>query len=116
MNDNKPKTTTLVNRITRPRRERGRDWGSERFILARMGVEELLWWTSRSEWTGRLGGCRPAPACLIVVDALGSWRVLHEGGRLSKRMLSEHAGAINEFFGCEVADKLDPKKTLIIEA
>ena len=114
--------TRLVDRIILPRKDNCCDWGSVRFVLARQGAKELLWWTARKTWVGRMEGYQPAPAELLLrqpsehfSSGLGKSRTLHEGGRLSRALLLEHAQAIDAFFGQEVTPLLDPKKTLLLE-
>lgn len=110
-------TFNLVEQVTRGRKSPGVDWQCSIVVLARYGPKEL-WWEGSKRWRSEY-----FPAELILVDdGERRWssctyghKTLHEGGRLSAKLLAAHAATIDEFFGCPVAEKLDPKKTLLIE-
>lgn len=111
----------VVQRIILPRRDGGSDWGTERFLLARRGKIELFWWKAHKAWQDRLIGYQPEPASLsLQLPQAGVnftyciTSTLHEGGRLSRKLLLQYADKINEAFGVKIADKLDPQKTLLI--
>ena len=85
-----------------------------------------MWQKSGKSWRDRLSGYQPYPAELQTVEPNSSrWdkpdvehsafhRTLHSGGRLSKNVILIHAEQIDKFFGMEVANLIDPKRTLIL--
>jgi hypothetical protein len=124
-----PETTwRTVDRIIRQRHEGGSDWGTERFVLVRQvrngGLRELVWWQSHKAWSGRMSGYQHTPARLLTISYKGAstlsatdtWKVIHEGGRLSRAVISQHADAINRFFDEPVADQIEVKRTLVNSA
>jgi hypothetical protein len=116
----------------RPKLEGGADWEALRPVLARViyanGYEcEVWWWRGATVWSG-VGSKRYKP-CELLVATPPSWAMTHktvggantsthsivEGGRLSKKMLLEHADKIDAMLAIEgVGKELHPKKTLII--
>ena len=108
-----------VARIVRPRVERGIDYGADRWLLARKGTRELIWRVA-CQVRGTLVMPRVhEPGELALYDwghsILGT--TLHnEGGRLSRAMCMRHSAAIDAFFGEDVAHRLHPRRTLLIEA
>lgn len=102
----------LVARIVLgPHDDSGWYWVSKRFLLVKCGDKRLFWWLSRME-----NRYHSQPSELII-DKICShlWTTLYSGGRLSKKVISDNAAKINEFFGCEVAHLINIKKTLIIK-
>jgi hypothetical protein len=108
-----------VERIVRPRMTPGVDFGADRVVLVRDGDKELWWRLSHKTWMGLIFGYQHTGATLeLVSDAyLGypNLKELHEGGRLSRKLLTQYADKINKFFGCQVAQAIDPKKTLVAD-
>lgn len=109
--------TYLKDRVSRPRREPGHDWGSERIVLVRLGHRELWWWRSHKSWMDILRGYEHTEAQLVLAEHCNgssvTYRRIHEGGRMSKRLFMEHAREIDAHFGQEVAPFIDQKLTLI---
>jgi hypothetical protein len=107
-----------VDRITRPAKSSGVAWGSPIVVLARMGPKEL-WWEGGQQWQGDY-----FPRELyLVTDGDLRWRKaeletvsrrLVEGGRLSRALFAAHAEAIDAFFVPGTAERLHPRKTVII--
>lgn len=114
-------TAVHVDRIILGRYERGVDHESRRAVLARDAQgHELLWQFAGKGWVNLLHGYQPFPARLVLRDTTNQplgWaaeRALHEGGRLSRRLLATHEKAIDEFFGIAVVARLLPGKTLLL--
>lgn len=108
----------VVDRIVRPRRENGSDWDSQRIVLCKYGTKELWWWTSRKSWQDRLVGYQYEPGELVTADVSRAhlFNTVHNGGRLSKKLLETYAAKIDEFFGVPgLTNKLSPKTTLVVE-
>lgn len=111
---------TFVDRIVLKKRQTpGVNWSSDCFVLVHRGHKELWWWTARPYYLGSLGGTVNQAAELIPVDTSANYplykqRTLHEGGRLSRKLLGNFASEIAEFFGCEQLPILSPRKTPII--
>jgi hypothetical protein len=114
----------VVARIARPRCEFGIDYDAIRFVLARFGDKELQWHGAGQHWRS-LGQYISHAATLVLhdysyVDARTSWArhqtwEIHEGGRLSKALLKEHAKKIDEFFGVPVSKYLHSRKTVLVK-
>lgn len=103
-----------IDRVVLPRRSSGVDWSGERIVLARYGNKELWWRKSGSTWQAvGLYGHEPAALMLVKWEdkrqrGVPAIRRPHEGGRLSQKVLQEHAEAIDEWFGMKVAYQLGP--------
>jgi hypothetical protein len=109
-----------VDRVVLPRHDDGCDWGSVRWVLARRGDRELVWWTPGKSWVGVLGGYRHRGGELFFTrgDRRGyTERVMtvFEDGRVTRERLLAHAVTLNEFFGAKVAHLIDPRRTLVLE-
>lgn len=79
----------VVPLIVRPRHDRGVDWGQDRKVVARNGIAEILWVPGNTCRIG-IGFTEYFPAELqFVPDVEKSmdYKSLHEGGRLSRRLL-----------------------------
>lgn len=114
----------FVDRVVLPRRDRGVDWGDRRRLIARKGESTLLFIVPGT-WSPVCGvrgfGRKYDPASLIL------WRDRHERfaghatdhlaqGRISRRVLAEHAGAIDAAFGVPgLTASLDLSKTALVE-
>jgi hypothetical protein len=93
-----------------PRLVHGCDHGVDGQILLRRGRIELIWRKGSMQWAGR-GNQEYEPAHLELytgTDNDGSWpryKTLQRGGRLTKRVIEQHANAIKEAFDvCELPD------------
>lgn len=68
-----------------------------------------------------MSGTQPFAASIIgyignIQTGLGyHWDTIAEGGRASRALFLKHAEAINKFIGADVADKMHPGKTLIVQ-
>ena len=104
-----------------PRKTRTQDWGAEQILLAQQNTKQLVWLYARKEWQGRCKGYTHQPAELQLrepdqlCERVQRSHCLHEGGRLSLRLLQSYAKTIDAFFGCEVTKHLSTKHTLILE-
>jgi hypothetical protein len=114
--------TYRKDRIIRPRIEGGCDWGAERIVLVRKGDKELFWRKACKSWASLLDGYRHDPAALMLCDhsnltsGVPKEKTLHNtGGRLSKRLIMDHAEEIDKFFGEETATFVDIKLTLLLK-
>ncbi len=102
-------TTKRVPLITRAKNSGGVIWSGTIKVIARRGTKEL--WA----YPGHVS---------LVEDAENHWRDcrsktvvdIRETCFVSRALFARQAIAINEFFGCEVAGRLDPYgTTLVIE-
>ena len=102
--------TTTVPRIWLPRREDGLDYGAKRAIVVRLfdangqTAKELRWNLGSTSFVCRgVQAWHPSTLTLnnlLVLPYGPEWRnELHEGDRLSKKLLSRHASVITEAFG-----------------
>jgi hypothetical protein len=105
----------------RPRHEDGVDWSAERIVLVTDGQRELWWRKTGKRWGDQLHPSIHMPGSLMLVFVNKNngrdsrVRRLHEGGRLSKRLLLQHREAIDQFFGQDgVAAAVDPRRTLVL--
>jgi hypothetical protein len=78
----------------------GADHGAEGRVIARNGNRRLIWRLGHTGWSGR-GSTSYYPARLEVINPKGAKtyrtpKAVHEGGRLSKAVLKEHAATIRE--------------------
>lgn len=105
----------LVDRIVLPSCEHGVDWGAKRLLLARIGTKALTWTKGHTSWCGR-GETAYYPAELNLIDLARTldYTTLHEGGRLSHRLIAQYAEKIDAFFGCPVAKRINHRFTLIV--
>jgi len=129
--------------VVRPQAEFGIDWSRPRTVLARRGTLELWWQGPGSVWSGVGIPHEYVPTELITYDVkLKAWpdppsdsrstgtprraaaserasNALHEGGRLSRRLLVEHAVAIDTFFGVAGVEPLidlnKDRRTLVLK-
>lgn len=118
----------FVERIMLPRSEHGTDWSAERVLLVerreRDGFKTQLFWVQAGKYyADRTSGYVPCSGSLKLLTPpsgkLGGMyryldKTLAEGGRLSAKMLQEHAKEIDAVFGAGVAALLDPKHTLVL--
>jgi hypothetical protein len=111
---------TLVEPVVRPRNAPGVHWGGNITVLARLGDKEL-WKCPGSQLSNRMSRYYVSGHITLVNNADKHWRNytersvdISDNGRASRALFQRQAKMINDFFGCEVADKLDPKKTLIV--
>ena len=121
---------TIVDQIVRPKVEGGCEWGNFRKVLVRLvrggkPVKELWWMPGFTGWAGR--GCTDYYHSQLMTDAEdGSGRplgganselkTLHEGGRLSVKLIAKYAKQIDAFFGDSVSGLIrNTRKTMIIE-
>lgn len=108
----------VVEQIILPRRPSFYlDLGADRKVLVQKGDETLEWRPGYSVTEDMMSGQVYQPAALVLrkpeKDPLGI--DLHEGGRLSKKMLSQYRAAIVEEFGEKAFDAIDTRKTVIVD-
>jgi hypothetical protein len=108
----------LVSQLIAPRVSvsRGVDHGTIGKILVKKESIELVWRGGSTYWSG-MNGNRYSQASLQIIG-IGNDRVgreLHEGGRLSARVIRECAKKIDAIFGNGTAEHIDIKKTLVLE-
>lgn len=104
-----------------PQCEGGCDYSRTGKVLVRFGDKRLVWRKPGSVWSG-IGMPRSyCPAELQVlgedITRFGSDSVLFEGGRLSKRRISDAIKKIRSLMKLPKlsVDQIDPKKTYIVE-
>jgi hypothetical protein len=116
-------TIEVVPLIVRPRHDRGVDWGAVRKVVARSGQSEI-WWVPGSTCRIGIGFNEYFPAELkLVVDVEKGnnmdYKTLHEGGKLSRRLLEECN--VNKLLSVglnnlpDVAGHWKPKHTVIVK-
>lgn len=102
----------------------GVDTGSDAKVLVASGLLRLVWSKAHSRAYGMRGmGSVAEPGCLEarrfeLKDGRLNWRGstdLLSGGRPSRKNLMSAAEAINALFGPGVAERIDPKKTLVLQ-
>lgn len=110
----------LVDQIVRPRSERGVDYGNERLVLIRRGDKELTWEKGSKFFAGR-GMQDYAPASLVYRnyaerDATIHGTDIHEGGRLSRKLLKQYDKRIKNLFDLQrnFSDIYVPGTTMVI--
>lgn len=91
----------------------GVDYGADRMLLAQCGTKKLWWRKGHTAWVcqGQTGYYK-AELCCGKGYASDISRTIFEGGRLTKKRLMEHAAKIDEYFGFEITQHLDPKRTM----
>lgn len=101
--------------------KQGVDHGRDGKILARgpkvLEGRWLVWRPGGTYWSG-LSGNRYAPAQLVIqrldyqYDRMPT--VIHEGGRLSRKLILLHQEAIDKEFGAGAAVRIDVRHTLVV--
>jgi hypothetical protein len=113
-------TIQVVPLITRPRHDRGVDWGKDRKIVARNGNTEIVWLPGHTCRIG-IGLNEYFPAELqFVADTtkIMEFKSLHEGGKLSRKLL-EQCG-VDKLMAAGLSDSPDvvghwkPNHTVVI--
>lgn len=107
----------VIEQLILPRvdQEQGVDYGAPARVLVKRGGQMLTWQPGGSFWNGLTGtGYDPASLQVRGESRVGSR--IHEGGRLSRKLLAQRAPEIDAVFGRGVAEKIDPKRTLILDA
>lgn len=123
--------TTLEAQASHDRTSFGVLWGARPRVLARRGRRELWWIPGHTGYAGRFRGNEYHPGDLRVIllpdpkasrdnvddrkyEGLG--HKLHDGGRLSKKLLAHLTAQIDEHMQVQgLADRLDPQKTVVVE-
>jgi hypothetical protein len=116
-----PKLETVFPQEQIPRRMWGCIFSSSGRVLARSADSKVLlvWRGGGPAWGGSMSGTyhNPSALCLYRVNASGDVqngdKELHSGGRLTSSILGRYAAAIDEWFGCRIADELDIGSTLV---
>jgi len=107
--------------VKHPREWGGVDYGSEQIVLARAGTRELQFRPGCRFWSG-LGmpqAYAPATLVLAVVEGFSERSKVLAEGRLSFKLLREHATEIDAWLGCDegvsAVGRVDPKKRWTVE-
>ncbi len=109
--------TKKIKQLIDPRIDvkRGVDHSREGKILVQKGKLKLVWRGGSTYWSGMLGNRYSLSS--LSVTGIGNDRVgkeLHEGGRLSSRVIMLCAEEIDRIFGKGTAKNIDIKQTLIL--
>ncbi len=99
-----------------PRHEHGVDYGRDGTVLARFGDLRLVWRGGGKYWSG-LQGNRYAPAALVVLEGRTTKHRIHEGGRLSKKLIAQmHVwNKLEKAFGFHIAGHIAIGSTVVYE-
>jgi hypothetical protein len=96
----------LSDKVIRARNAGGVVWGSDIYVILRIGNKELWWIPGSPYWIGSLGGAIHTPSLLeFIEDGDTHWRRfrshtqnLHEGGRLSRSLILDLQDTIDTLF------------------
>ena len=94
----------------------GVDYSADGRILAIKGELMLVWQPGSSAWNG-MHGTSYHPASLMVRGIPGQrvGTTLHEGGRLSRKLIHKCEAAIDKHFGPGTAALIDLRRTLVLD-
>lgn len=82
---------------------------------APQGSLALVWQCGGKTWGGRVAGYVTMPTELRITNGcITRDEILHSGGRLSQRLLDEHAERISEAFDVDLRHALHPRSTMVL--
>jgi hypothetical protein len=95
--------------------ENGVDYGKPAKVLVEKGRYKLVWQPGGSYWSG-MYSTRYSPATMQIRGIQGrrTGLEIHEGGRLSRKLIAELGGVIDDHFGANTAALIDVKATLVL--
>jgi hypothetical protein len=101
-----------------PRIDAGCDYGIDGEILLEHNDVRLVWRNGSKQWNGRGNPQKYYPTELQLFDysKIGDWpkhMTLHEGGRLTKKIIEEHADRIKKAFGVDELPEIKKGSTYV---
>lgn len=95
----------------------GVDWGRNKVLARNATGTMLVWLSGGSVWNG-MHGTQYVPTRLILLRECGGaarmGKTLHEGGRLSRRLLSSCRSGIEAVMGAGSVDRITLQSTVVL--
>ncbi|CRN65959.1 hypothetical protein SAMN05216576_107247 [Ectopseudomonas chengduensis] len=95
----------------------GADWGKNKVLARTTAGMMLVWLSGGSVWSG-MNGTQYTPARLILLQECGGsgrmGKTLHEGGRLSRRLLGLYQAEIEGAMGVGAVGQITLRSTVTL--